>query len=149
MTSTVSSHSGRHWLQSQTPATTAFEEMASTIPDSAPKCIGIADLNTLEVPPMENAARHTPTSPITNPTAEPAFETQSIYNQLHGTSKTPAVEHMSSIVLPNMNTSESTSSDATSADHQIMFVNIPNVSSTCCADDDSRRTWQRSKQRRN
>ena len=137
MTSTVSSHSDRHWLQSQTPATTAFEETASTIPDSAPKRIGIADLSTLEVPPMNNAARRAPTPPITNPTAEPAFETQSIYTQLHGTSETPAVEHMNSIVLPNMNTSQSTTSGATSADHQIVFVNIPNVSSSCCADDDS------------
>jgi len=135
MTSTVSSHSGRHWLQSQTPAATAFEQMASTIPDSAPKRIGIADLNTLEVPPMNNAARRAPTPPITNPTAEPAFETQSIYTQLHGTSETPAVEHMNSIVLPNMSTSQSTTSGATSADHQIVFVNIPNVSSSCCGDD--------------
>ena len=137
MTSTISSYSGRHWLQSQIPATTAFEEMDSTIPDSAPKRIGIADLNTLEVPPMKNAAQHAPTPPTTNPTAEHTFETQSIYNQLHGTSETPAVEHMNSIVLPNMNTSQPTSSSTNSADHQIVFVNIPNVSSSCCADDDS------------
>jgi len=137
MTSTISSYSGRHWLQSQIPANTAFEESGSTVPDSAPKCIGIADLSTLEVPPMKNAAQHAPTPPTTNPTAEHTFETQSIYNQLHGTSETPAVEHMNSIVLPNMNTSQSTTSGATSADHQIVFVNIPNVSSSCCADDDS------------
>ena len=137
MTPTVSSHSGRHWLQSQTPATTAFEQSAPTIPDSPAKCIGIADLSTLKVAPMKNAVQHAPAPSTTNPAAEPTFATRSIYNQLHGTSQTPAVEHMNSIVLPKMNTSQSIPSSVNPSDHQIVFVNIPNVS-PCCADDDSK-----------
>ena len=137
MTSTVSSHSGRHWLESQIPATTAFEQAASTIPDAPAKCIGIADLSTLKVAPMQNAAQNAPSQPISNPAAEPTFATRSIYNQLHGTSEAPAVEHMNSIVLPEMNTSQSTPSGANPADHQIVFVNIPNVTSTSDVDDDA------------
>lgn len=137
MTPTVSSHSGRHWLQSQIPATTTFEDGASTIPDAPVKCIGIADMSTLKAAPMNNAAEKAPVPPTTNAPAESTFATRSIYNQLHGTSQMPAVEHMNSIVLPNMTTKNSTSPVANQAEHQIVFVNIPNVSPASYADDDS------------
>lgn len=137
MTSTVSSPSGRQWLQSLLPATTASETPPANIPDSPAKCIELADLGSLKAPPMNNAAEHAPVPPMTSPTAEAAFATQSIYNQLHGTSEAPAVEHMNSIVIPKMNTPQPTQPGSNSTDHQIVFVSIPNVSSPSLTEDDS------------
>jgi len=129
MTTTVSSHSGRRWLQSLNPATTAFE---GTVPTAPAKRIEIADLSTLDAEPMHNAAQFIPTPTEDAAAPEATFATREIYNQVHGTSETPAVEHMNSIVLPNMNTSPSTSGE-----HQIVFVNIPNVSPTPAAEADN------------
>jgi Mrp family chromosome partitioning ATPase len=84
---------------------------------------------------MKNAAQCSP-QPDTQ-TEEATFATRSIYNQLHGTPETPAVEHMNSLVLPEMNTSQSKTAESGSADHQIVFVSIPNVSKSAPVDDDS------------
>ncbi len=137
MTSTVSSHSGRQWLQSDLPAATACQSTTSDIPDSPARCIGIADLNSLSAVPMENAAAPASQSSTNPPIESPTFATREIYNQLHGTLEAPAVEHMNSIVFPNMNTSQPTPSGTSSDDHQIVFVSIPNVSSAVSVDDDS------------
>lgn len=137
MTSTVSSPSGRQWLQSHLPTITTYENSASNLPDSPVKCIEIADLSSLNAAPMNNTAEHAPEPPMTSPTAANAFATQSIYNQLHGTPEAPAVDHMNSIVLPHMNTSQPTRSSETSTDHQIVFVSVPNVSSHSRTDDDA------------
>ena len=138
MTPSVSSLSGRHWLESQIPPTAAFEKAESNIPDTPAKCVEIADLCTLEAAPMKNAAVDAPAPVTAAATAEPTFDTRSIYNQLHGTSQTPAVEHMNSIVLPKMNTSQSTPAVVKPSEHQIVFVNVPNVSPASSADDDSK-----------
>ena len=143
MTPTVSSQAGRSWLQSLSPATTAYENAAPEKPaDSAAKCVGIADLATLDVPPMQNAATHVAVPPMTEEVAEPKvaepeFATRSIYNQVHGTSDTPAVKHMNSIVLPPMKMSQPTSPSTNPDSHQVVFVNIPNVASSSPAQADA------------
>ena len=135
MTSTLSSHSGRLWLQAHLSANKAGDDLATKIPDSDPKCIGIADLGLLNTAPMKNSAEHAPVPPLAMPSTQAEFATRSIYNQLHGTEEAPAVEHMNSLLVPNMNTSQSNQSDASTTDHQIVFVNIPNVSSPVYATD--------------
>ena len=127
MTSTISTQSGRQWLQSHLPATTAYETATSDIPDSPPRRIEIADLSNLNTERMNNAAPKCPLPQTNGQTEETTFATRAIYNQLHGTPEAPAVKHMNSIALPKMNPSRSTPPETSSSGHQIVFVSIPNV----------------------
>ena len=144
MTSTVSSQTGRRWLEAQNPATMEYERSTATIParsvaegssvagsgaeSSGVRGYGIADLNAADIEPMHNAAERVPASDNAEVIPKPEFYTESIYKQLHGAAGTPAIQHLNSIVVPEMNTPPSASSNAAFGDHQIVFVAIPNVS---------------------
>ncbi len=134
MTSTVSSQTGRRWLEAQNPATMEYEPSTATISvrsveeGAGVKGYGIVDLNAADIKPMQNAAERVQASDNAEVIPKPEFYTESIYKQLHGAAGTPPIQHLNSIVVPEMNTPPSAPSNAAFDDHQIVFVAIPNVS---------------------
>ncbi len=127
MTSTVSSQAGRRWLQSQRPATTEFENAPTAEPTATTNEIDLTDLNAIDVAPMNNTA--VPKSATTTPPPQ-TFATKAIYDQLHGSFQAPAVAHMNHLMIPDAGenkTAQSAHAHDQPQEHQIVFVNIPNV----------------------
>ena len=119
MTSTVSSRSGRKWLQSHLPAVTVFENNSSRLPDTRDD-VDLSDLNSV-APTMENLAE----TPFKVPKVEkPQSGIENIYHQLHGTDDTLAIEHISDLVIPK------TEAASGASEHQIVFVSVPNINAT-------------------
>ena len=116
MTSTVSSRSGRKWLQSHQPAVTVFENHSPSAPDKRDD-VGPSELNAV-VPAMENLAETTFEVPKVE---KPQSGIENIYHQLHGTDDTLAIDHISDLVIPE------TEDVPRASEHQIVFVSVPNI----------------------
>lgn len=107
MNQSVTSSKGRQWLSNLTPASTSFETLTGDLDggraeEQLPQ-MPVADAIEVELPSRQK------------------FLTESLHHQLQGI-ESPAVSVLSDLEIPSMN-----NPDASSANHEIVFVSIPNL----------------------
>ena len=102
--------------------------LSGTLNDSFKNTPADAMLESIaQQPAMQNLKVPKPT--VETPSATPVarFGTEAIFDQLHGTDGFPPVETIHALELPTVNNPISNANFSSGAEHQIVFVNVPNV----------------------
>ena len=115
-------------ILSDVPNETVNVELTKTLNESFENTPADAMLESMAgLPAMHNLKVPQPKVDSTSATPVPRFATEAIYHQLHGTDGFPSVETINALELPTVNNSINNANFSSGTDHQIVFVNVPNV----------------------